>query len=190
MGDPEAEADAIGGAQDQTTQPDPAQQLDSDAWFAEFLSENAEKLEQHNQEAINENDAAIAAASARHDKDLEIAQRSHEFAALARDNAGDYAKEAAANPYRRAEFEDDAQQALQRAAKEDELAAKAEADAAEAQTEAKRLEEENTELRPIRSGHEVEASIRHDQAQALERAAADERESQALNRPAEGAGQE
>src|SRR6266511_2286860 len=114
MGDPEAEADAIGGAQDQTTQPDPAQQLDSDAWFAEFLSEHAEKLEQHNQEAINENDAAIAAASARHDKDLEIAQRSHEFAALARDNAGDYAKEAAANPYRRAEFEDDAQQARQR----------------------------------------------------------------------------
>ena len=157
MGDPEAEADALGDAQDQTPQPDPAQQLDSDAWFAEFLSENAEKLELHNREALDEVRADVAAANARHDRELEIAEEHRQF-----HGSGD-----------------------RLAAMEDELAAKAEAAAADAEAEAKRLEAESKELYTIAGDHTNEARIRHDQAQALERAAADERESRALSHPGE-----
>jgi hypothetical protein len=158
MGDPEAEADAIGDAQDQTPPPDPARQLDSDAWFAEFLSENAEKLELHNREALDEVRADRAAANARHDRELELAQEHHQFHGSA-----------------------DARLA----AMEDELAAKAEAAVADAEAGAKRLEAEFKELYPIAIDHANEARIRHDQAQALERAAADERESRALSHPGE-----
>ena len=161
MGDPEAEAAAIGGAdEEQPAQTDPAQQLDSDAWFAEFLSENAEKLEQHNREAIDETLADVAAAKARHDRELEIAADHRQFVGSAD---------------------------VRLAAQAEKLAANAEAAAAEAEAEAKRLEAEVKELYPIASDNQVEASIRHEQAKALERAAELERASQALNRPAEDA---
>jgi hypothetical protein len=160
MGDPEAEAAAIGGAdEEQPAQIDPARQLDSDAWFAEFLSENAAKLELHNREAIDETLAEVAAAKARHDRELELAADHRQYVGSA-----------------------DAQLAAQA----EKLAAKAEAAAAEAEAEAKRLEAEVKELYPIASDNEVEASIRHEQAKALERAAEMERASQARNRPSEG----
>jgi hypothetical protein len=164
MGDPEAEAAAIGGAdEEQPAQIDPAKELDSDAWFAEFLSENAEKLELHNREAIDEALADVAAAKARHDRELEIAEEHRQFVGSAD---------------------------VRLAAQAEKLAANAEAAAAEAEAEAKRLEAEVKELYPIAGDNQVEASIRHEQAKALERAAELERASQALNRPAEGAEQE
>jgi hypothetical protein len=164
MGDPEAETAAIGNAEEeQPAQIDPAKQLDSDAWFAEFLSENAENLERHNREAIDETLADVAAAKARHDKELEIAEEHRQFVGSAD---------------------------VQLAAQSEKLAAKAEAAAAEAEAEAKRLEAEVKELYPIASDNEVESSIRHQQALALERAAEMERASQARNRPAESAEQE
>jgi hypothetical protein len=164
MGDPEADASAIGGAdEEQPAQIDPAQQLDSDAWFAEFLSENAEKLEQHNRESIDDALADVAAAKARHDRELEIAEGHRQFHGSAD---------------------------VRLAASEDALGAKAEAAAADAHAEAKRLDAENKELYPIASDNQVEASIRHQQALALERAAEMERASQTRNQPAEGAEQE
>jgi len=164
MGDPEADASAMGsGDEEQPAQIDPAQQLDSDAWFAAFLSDNAEKLEQHNREAIDEVLADVAAAKAKHDKELEIAEEHRQYVGSAD---------------------------VQLAASEAKLAAKAEAAAAEAEAEEKRLEAEVKELYPIARDNQVESSIRHQQALALERAAEMERASQALNRPAEGAGQE
>jgi hypothetical protein len=164
MGDPEADTPAIGNAEEeQTAQIDPAKQLDSDAWFAEFLSENAEKLERHNREAIDETLADVAAAKARHDKELEIAAEHRQYVGSAD---------------------------VQLATQSEKLAAKAEAAAAEAEAEAKRLEAEVKELYPIASDNEVESSIRHQQALALERAAEMERASQARNRPAEGASED
>jgi hypothetical protein len=191
MGDPEAEAAAIGGAdEEQPAQNDPAKELDSDAWFAEFLAENAQKLEQHNREAIDANQGDIAAAQAKHDAELEIARRHHEFADTDRGAAAEASKDAAASPYRREDLEEKAQQQVQSAAREDEMAAKAEAAAAEAEAEAKRLKAETEELYPIAGANQTEVSIRHQQARALERAAELERASQEMNRPAEGAGQE
>jgi len=180
MGESEDAVGAVDGAQDgQSTQPDPAQQLDSDAWFAQFQSENAEKLEAHNHEAIDETEA-----KAREKWELGIARHHREDAEALRGVAGDYEKQEAREPWRRDDLEDQAQQARHHAETEDQLAAKAEAAAAEAGVSAKRLDAEELELYGIAGDHHQTARLRHDQARALERAAADERKSQAMNQPA------
>jgi hypothetical protein len=185
MGDSEEAVDAIGGVQDeQSAQPDPAQQLDSDAWLAQFQSENAEKLAAHNRQAIDETEAEIAAAQAREKLELGIAHRHHGDAEALRGVAGDYENREAREPWRRDELEDQAQQARRHAEKEDQLAAKAEAAAADADATAKRLDAEDIELYGIAAEHDTIARLRHDQARALERAAADDRKVQALTKPA------
>jgi hypothetical protein len=185
MGESEDAVGAMDGGQDeQSAQPDPAQQLDSDAWFAQFQSENAEKLAAHNRQAIDETEAEIAAAKAREKLELGIAHRHHEDAEALRGVAGDYEKQEAGEPSRRDELEDQAKQARRHAETEDQLAARAEAAAAEADATAKRLDAEDLELYGIAADNDKAARLRHDQARALERAAADERKAQALNQPA------
>jgi hypothetical protein len=185
MGESEDAAGPIGGVPDeQTVQPDPAQQLDGDAWFAQFLSENSEKLAEHNRQAIDETEAEIAAAKAREKMELGIAHRHHEDAEALRGVAGDYEKQETREPWRRDELEDQAQQARRHAETEDQLAARAEAAAAAADADAKRLDAEELELYHIAGDNDASARLRHDQARALERAAADERKAQGLNQPA------
>jgi hypothetical protein len=185
MGEPEDVGGSMSGVQDeQAAQPDAAQQLDSDAWFAQFQAENAEKLAAHNRQAIDETEAEMAAAKAREKMELGIAHRHHEDAEALRGVADDYVKQEGREPWRRDELEDQALQARRHAETEDQLAAKAEAAAAEADAAAKRLDAEELELYHIASDHDAAARLRHDEARALERAAADERKAGALNQPA------
>jgi hypothetical protein len=184
MGDAETQPADVGGEAIADAPPaDPVQQLENDAWFSQFLSENAEKLATTVRQDIDQTEAELEAAKAREKRELGIARHHHEDATALRGVADDDVKAAESKPWEREKLEDQAQQARRHAETEDKLAADAERAAAEAGAEAKRLDAEELELYRIAGDHDKEARLRHDQSRALHRAADDERQSRAADQP-------
>jgi hypothetical protein len=189
MGDTEADERATGS--EAPTEPAPwtegASQLEGDAWFAQYLTDNAEQLARADYKAVDEMEADIDAAKARYEAEQRMAQVHHDEAQALRAVADDFAKKAAKDQVSRDGLETEVGNVLRQAETADERAEEAEARAAEAAATAKRLDAEALDIYGVALDHQQQARIRHDQARALERAADDERKVQQLHEADDGA---